>query len=317
MLRLSLSSGDLPAGDRMALLRDLYARSLIGCELEPLGDGELDIEVDSLLLDGCGTGRGAYSPMIADRSGLLVEPGSDHILIALSSGRVDVSSAGSEVLKLDCRSFAVIPMDRDATMTYVEAQEARSVWIRRGLLEAVAPRLDLDRARVEEARGPALRLLFAYAAALRESETLDPELEALAVRQIAELGAAVLSTGPAMAVDTRLARLAAVRRDMSRNFRDPSLTIGRLAERHGISPRYLHMLFEREGDTAAGALQQLRLDDAHARLRDPRRRNERIASIAFDAGFAELSAFNRAFRRRFGGTPSEIRAGFLRSGGIE
>ena len=33
-----------------------------------------------------------------------------------------------------------------------------------------------------------------------------------------------------------------------------------------------------------------------------------IGAIAFDAGFADLSHFNRSFRRRFGGTPSEVRA---------
>jgi len=35
--------------------------------------------------------------------------------------------------------------------------------------------------------------------------------------------------------------------------------------------------------------------------------NRPIALIAFDAGFADLSTFNRAFRRRFGMTPSEMR----------
>lgn len=317
MLRLSLTSGDLPAGDRMALLRDLYARSLIGCELEPLGGGELDIDIDSLLLDGCGTGRGVYSPMTAERSGALVETGADHVLIAVSNGRFGVSSGGGEVLTAGRGLFAVIPMDRDVTMTYFEPQVARSIWIRRGLLESIAPGIAFDRVRLEATGTPALRLLFAYGSALRENDALEPGLEALAVRQIAELGAAVLSTQPAAMGHARLARIAAVRRDMSRNFRDPTLTVARLAERHGISPRYLHMLFEREADTAASALQRLRLDDAHARLRDPRRRGELVATIAFDAGFADLSAFNRAFRRRFGATPSDVRAAAPCSGGPE
>jgi AraC-like DNA-binding protein len=32
-----------------------------------------------------------------------------------------------------------------------------------------------------------------------------------------------------------------------------------------------------------------------------------ISEIAFDVGFADLSHFNRAFRRRYGMTPSEVR----------
>jgi AraC-like DNA-binding protein len=37
-----------------------------------------------------------------------------------------------------------------------------------------------------------------------------------------------------------------------------------------------------------------------------------VSAIAFDAGFNDLSHFNRAFRQRFGVTPSEIKAAALR-----
>jgi AraC-like DNA-binding protein len=59
-----------------------------------------------------------------------------------------------------------------------------------------------------------------------------------------------------------------------------------------------------------------RLDKAAALLRDPRWRHRKIAEIAAEAGFTDLSYFNRAFRRHFGATPSDIRAaeqGGLRS----
>jgi AraC-like DNA-binding protein len=42
-------------------------------------------------------------------------------------------------------------------------------------------------------------------------------------------------------------------------------------------------------------------------LRDPRWRYRKIADIAAEAGFSDLSSFNRAFRRRFGLTPSVMR----------
>jgi AraC-like DNA-binding protein len=43
-------------------------------------------------------------------------------------------------------------------------------------------------------------------------------------------------------------------------------------------------------------------------LTDPRFADRSIASVAFDARFGDVSYFNRSFRRRFGVTPSEIRA---------
>ena len=37
-----------------------------------------------------------------------------------------------------------------------------------------------------------------------------------------------------------------------------------------------------------------------------------ISTIAFDVGFGDLSYFNNSFRRRFGDTPSDVRAEGLR-----
>jgi len=43
-------------------------------------------------------------------------------------------------------------------------------------------------------------------------------------------------------------------------------------------------------------------------LSDPRFLNLTITWIAFDVGFGNLSYFNRLFRRRYGATPSDVRA---------
>ena len=66
-MRISFSSHDLSAVDRPAMLREVYARSLIGCELAPLDGHALDVEVDLLAMDGCGTGAGCYSALPAMR----------------------------------------------------------------------------------------------------------------------------------------------------------------------------------------------------------------------------------------------------------
>jgi AraC-like DNA-binding protein len=39
----------------------------------------------------------------------------------------------------------------------------------------------------------------------------------------------------------------------------------------------------------------------------PRRRGEKISAVAFDCGFADVSYFNRVFRRRYGAAPSDVR----------
>jgi AraC-like DNA-binding protein len=50
-----------------------------------------------------------------------------------------------------------------------------------------------------------------------------------------------------------------------------------------------------------------RLAFAHRLLSAPHRRSMKISAIAFDAGFGDLSYFNRTFRRRYGVSPSDVR----------
>jgi AraC-like DNA-binding protein len=72
------------------------------------------------------------------------------------------------------------------------------------------------------------------------------------------------------------------------------------------------MLFEAEGTTFSQYVLGQRLALAHRLLTDPRDARSTITAIAFDAGFGDLSSFNRAFRRAYGATPSDVRAAVRR-----
>jgi AraC-like DNA-binding protein len=63
--------------------------------------------------------------------------------------------------------------------------------------------------------------------------------------------------------------------------------------------------------TFAEFVLEQRLLYAHRLLGNPGGREQKIAMIAYAAGFGDLSYFNRAFRRRFGMTPSDRRDGQL------
>ena len=82
--------------------------------------------------------------------------------------------------------------------------------------------------------------------------------------------------------------------------------------RQRVSPRYVQMLFEQEGTTFSQYVVGQRLVRAYRMLTSPLFADWSITSLAFDAGFGDLSYFNRAFRRCYGGTPSEIRADAIR-----
>ena len=111
------------------------------------------------------------------------------------------------------------------------------------------------------------------------------------------------------------ARLSAVKADVARQLTDAGLSAARVAGRQGITVRYLHKLFEHEPQTFAQFVLGRRLELAHRRLGDPRWAGRTVSAIAHDSGFGDLSGFNRAFRRRYGVTPSEVREAAARAGG--
>jgi len=52
---------------------------------------------------------------------------------------------------------------------------------------------------------------------------------------------------------------------------------------------------------------------AYRILSDPRLADRNISSVAFDVGFGDLSYFNRAFRRCYAATPTEIRQSAMKA----
>jgi AraC-like DNA-binding protein len=167
----------------------------------------------------------------------------------------------------------------------------------------------------------ALQLLTGYLRSALSSPVLSSAVLADAVvSHTTELIALSLDPGcaaapPASARGVRAARLAAVRADIERHLTDGSLSAAALAARHGISTRYLHKLFEDEEMTYGQFVLDRRLALAYRRLRDPRFATRTISSIASDAGFGDLSYFNRTFRRRYDITPSGARPRDRRPGG--
>ncbi|UCI05955.1 helix-turn-helix transcriptional regulator [Mesorhizobium sp. B1-1-8] len=127
------------------------------------------------------------------------------------------------------------------------------------------------------------------------------DLVAIAMGAARDAEETVAGRGP------RAGRLKAVKADIEKNLANDDVGSEALAKRHQVSPRYIRKLFEGEGTSLSQFVLGRRLSLAHRRLLDPRCDHLTIGSIAFDAGFGDLSTFNHAFRRHFGATPSDVR----------
>jgi AraC-like DNA-binding protein len=78
----------------------------------------------------------------------------------------------------------------------------------------------------------------------------------------------------------------------------------------GISVRYVHKLFGFTGKTFSAHVLAKRLDFVRRDLVCTNCYNQPISMIAYRWGFNDISAFIRAFKKKYGCSPSEYRAKF-------
>ncbi|WFU11720.1 helix-turn-helix domain-containing protein (plasmid) [Rhizobium sp. CB3090] len=87
----------------------------------------------------------------------------------------------------------------------------------------------------------------------------------------------------------------------------PDLSVATIARRMGCSVRYIYRAFEVEGLTPSDYIWDLRLQRAAAQLQDAGGYAGEISGIAFALGFSSSAHFSRAFRHRYGISPSQWR----------
>ncbi|MDP4024171.1 helix-turn-helix domain-containing protein [Methylobacterium sp. NEAU 140] len=98
------------------------------------------------------------------------------------------------------------------------------------------------------------------------------------------------------------------RAHIARRMHDPDLNPGDIHVALGVSRARLYRAFAESGGIAA-AIRDARLDLARRRLEAPKDDRLRIATIAYGCGFTDVPTFNRGFRKRFGLSPRDLRAG--------
>jgi AraC-like DNA-binding protein len=98
--------------------------------------------------------------------------------------------------------------------------------------------------------------------------------------------------------------LASVRRAIVETMRDGEPTLEQVGRRLAVTPRTLQRRLRDCGVTFKAAVDDTRRRSAVSYLRDPK---HTFTEIAYLLGYSEVSAFNRAFRRWTGSTPSRYR----------
>jgi AraC-like DNA-binding protein len=105
----------------------------------------------------------------------------------------------------------------------------------------------------------------------------------------------------------RGARIASVINQINESFADQQFSTRVVAEKLGLSVRYVQDLLQGSGLSITDRIMELRLEKARSMLTGDRQCSLKISEVAAACGFNELSYFHRSFRRRFGASPAKFR----------
>lgn len=141
-------------------------------------------------------------------------------------------------------------------------------------------------------------------------DTMNEETRATVGRQLVDLLALALGQDDRVlasnASTVRAAHLARIEAFVRRHLANPDLGPEDVAAGCGISVRYLHELLRDTNQTLGAWMRDTRLAAAAEALANPAD-SRSIGEIAFANGFADQTAFSRAFRARYAKTPREAR----------
>lgn len=235
------------------------------------------------------------------------------VYLSMTTAGSGVIDARGEARQVRAGDINVLRRDRRCLTVAAEASTLLNIAIpRERLVSQLTAQDNLLGTRTMSA--PAARLLCAYAMTLLEDEREQtPEEQAVFSGHILDLAALLLgarrdAAETARQGGVRAARRQAIRADIAANLADPALSLDWLARRHGISVHYIRALFYDEGTSFTDHVLGARLSHVCTLLRDPAMSGRTIAALALMAGFGDISWFNQVFRRRYGMTPSDMRA---------
>jgi AraC-like DNA-binding protein len=289
--------------------REVFGREILGIEIDPLEGHPLDINLTLRSLPGFAMASGSLSPMRNRHTSALLD-NDDVVLVVMQSGVGEVNQYG-RIATVNEGEAVLTANGAEATFTGRTATRVINLRLSRSLLTPHVADLDALVARPIPRDNRILRLLVGYATMLNDQDELaTSELRHLVAAHMHGLAALLLGgKGDLVAGEQglRAARLTSIKNDIMERIGRHELTLADVARSQQISESYIRQLLAENGTTFTDFVLGGRLTRAHRMLTDPRYGDRSISAVAYEAGFGDLSYFNRTFRRRYGATPSEIR----------
>lgn len=314
--RVQISTDMFPDQKRLAMWRETYGRGIARVDTEPLTDDPLHADVTFNLLPNVAIASGSRTAAHRRVTSELLKDASGIIAMSISrSGGASATQFSREIGDESIGgvgSAGVLPGVDPSVSTPTTDESFITLALSRCAIAELAPDYAAAFGRPIPADDPALRLLVKYLDTVMAADELShPEVARSVSTHILDLVALTLGARGDQAETAlggaKAARLKALKADVMSMLGSGELSSELIAGRHGISSRYVRKLFEQEGASFTSFVLSERLTRVKRMLRDSRYAHLTIAQIAQASGFNDISYFNRAFRRHFGTTPTDMR----------
>jgi AraC-like DNA-binding protein len=310
-----------PRRERFAAYREELAKWSCGLELSTPDQFDFHANLELRRVGSLNIMINTLSAIEVARTPRLVQDGDDALLVMLLlGGQARQSQLGGQQL-INAGQAVIFDSGCPGVFSLVSGSQLLTLKIPRAKLSVRLPHVSRFANATLDGDPVACELLSFYLSSAFDLDLVSSEPTAQLLHDhIIDLVALALRTGGGMQqLDAPAMHRAAILREIEASAADSAFDSSITATRLGITVRYVHHLLEITGRTFSEHLVDRRLKLVEQILRDRLHTPRRIADIAFQNGFRDLSYFNRVFRRKYGAAPSDVRraaisAAFVKTG---
>jgi AraC-like DNA-binding protein len=314
---------ELDDAQRFSMWRDLYNERHGDAEIGRIEDRPFHSHSEFTLIGDVGIARcaGTFGVYERTKKHVATDTRGDFLIGFLhGNARMRVAQRGRELTLTPGQVAFYTNAEPYENLPESESVSA-GLCVPRALLLALVPNAEDLLFKPLDPSLPAARHLARYIDFLLTSGEVadDPQLMSristtLIDLMVLSLGANGAVAEAAQARGLRAARVQDILAEVQAQFSVPNFSARNVADKLGLSARYVHDLLQETGVTFTEHVLELRLQKARTMVGDAANDRRKISEIAFACGFSDISYFNQCFRRRFGASPRGFR---IESGGSD